>query len=312
MNRKNLVIRQKTKIAQKLPRDLDHKVANFHRFIIGMRKRNQYPLSCIGNMDETPLNFDMVAGRTVDIKDAKTVQVRGTGHEKSRFTVVLLCMADGTKLKPMVIFKRKTKPKINFPSGVFVHFHEKGWIDENGVKLWIENVWNRRPGERSLLVWDMFRSHITENSKARLSRTNTDIAVIPGGLTSLLQPLDVSLNKPFKGNVREEWNNWMLNGEKSFTKGGTMRAASLDVLCEFVIKAWGNVKKESVVKSFKKCGISNAIDGTEDELLYESEDEFEVDSPDSDWDPYDETVNDDVYDELFASDDDDSSSFEGF
>ena len=158
----------------------------------------------------------------------------------------------------------------------------------------------------------MFRSHITENSKARLSRTNMDIAVIPGGLTSLLQPLDVSLNKPFKGNVREEWNNWMLNGEKSFTKGGTMRAASLDVLCEFVIKAWGNVKKESVVKSFKKCGISNAMDGTEDELLYESEDEAEVDSPDSDWDPYDETVNDDVYDELFASDDDDSSSFEGF
>ena len=96
-------------------------------------------------------------------------------------------MADRTKLKPMVIFKRKTKPKINFPSGVFVHFHEKGWMDENGVKLWIENVWNRRPSgireERSLLVWDMLQSHITENSKAKLSRTNTDIVGIPGGLT---------------------------------------------------------------------------------------------------------------------------------
>ena len=54
------------------------------------------------------------------------------------------------------------------------------------------------------------------------------------------------------------------------------------------------------------------MDDTEDELLYESEDEkeAEVDSHDSDWDPYyDETVND-LYDELFASNYDDSSNFE--
>ena len=68
------------------------------------------------------------------------MQVRGTCHKKTRSTVVLSCMADGTMYKPMVICKRKTKPKINFPSGVFVIFHEKGWMDENGEKLWIENV----------------------------------------------------------------------------------------------------------------------------------------------------------------------------
>ena len=47
--------------------------------------------------------------------------------------------------------------------------------------------------------------------------------------------------------------------------------------------------------------------------LYESENENEgeIDSPDSDWNPYyDETVTDYLHDELFASDDDDSSNFE--
>jgi hypothetical protein len=29
------------------------------------------------------------------------------------------------------------------------------------------------------------------------------------------------------------------------------------------------VKEEIVVKSFKKCGISNALDGTEDDALFE-------------------------------------------
>ena len=54
------------------------------------------------------------------------------------------------------------------------------------------------------------------------------------------------------------------------------------------------------------------MDGTENELLCESEDENETenDSPESDWDHYcEETVNDDLYDELFSSDDDDSSNF---
>ena len=49
------------------------------------------------------------------------------------------------------------------------------------------------------------------------------------------------------------------------------------------------------------------MDGTEDELLYESEDEniVKVDFPNSHWDPYyDETVNDNLNDGLFASDDD--------
>ena len=55
--------------------------------------------------------FDMPTSKTVDSVGAKTVLLKTTGHEKTRFTVVLACLADGTKLKPMVIFKRKTMPK---------------------------------------------------------------------------------------------------------------------------------------------------------------------------------------------------------
>lgn len=44
--------------------------------------------------------------------------------------------------------------------------------------------------------------------------------------------------------------------------------------------SWDAVKEEVVVRSFKKCGISNAMDGTEDEFLYEDRD-ADVDDPDS-------------------------------
>lgn len=88
-----------------------------------------YDLVYIGNMDETPVWFDMPSAKTVNSKGKKTVLVNTTGHEKSRFTVVLTCLADGTRLKPMVIFKRKTIPKEKFPPGVIIHCHPKGWMD---------------------------------------------------------------------------------------------------------------------------------------------------------------------------------------
>ena len=56
-----------------------------------------------------------------------------------------------------------------------------------------------------------------------MKRTNTDLAVIPGGLTFVVQPLDVCLNKPFKDLIRQYWSACIIDGEKTFTKGGNMR-----------------------------------------------------------------------------------------
>ena len=272
MNRTGLVLRTKTHISQKLPKDVEDKVLNFQKFVINERKNHAYLLSNIGNMDETPLNFDVPHNKTVNIKGQKSISIKTTGHEKDHFTVVLACLADGTKLKPMIIFKRKTMPKEKFPKGVIIKVHPKGWMDETLVGEWLEEVWGARPGglrnAKSLLVWDQFRAHLCDSVKQKLSQQNTRQAVIPGGCTSLLQPLDVSLNKPFKNGIRKRWTEWMLNGEKSFTKGGAMKKAELSVVATWVKEAWEEISVAIVIKSFKKCSISNSMDGSEDDILY--------------------------------------------
>ena len=58
---------------------------------------------------------------------------------------------------------------------------------------------------------------MTDTVKASFKCENTELAVIPGGLTSLLQPLDVPLNKPFKDGVRKQWMQWMADGIHEFT-----------------------------------------------------------------------------------------------
>ena len=53
-----------------------------------------------------------------------------------------------------------------------------------------------------MLGLEAFICYKTDDTKALLCRTTTDLVIIPGGMTSLLQPLDVSLNKPFKDGLR--------------------------------------------------------------------------------------------------------------
>jgi hypothetical protein len=91
------------------------------------------------------------------------------------------------------------------PDGVIIRANRDGWMNESEMIWWIENVWTRRAGRganpRSLLVLDSFTAHKTTAVKNRFREKHTDIAIIPGGLTSRLQPLDVSLNKSFKSKV---------------------------------------------------------------------------------------------------------------
>ena len=71
--------------------------------------------------------------------------------------------------------------------------------------------------KQALIVWDQFRAHRTDPVMKKITQLKTQVAVIPGGLTSQLQPLDVSINKPFKSFIRVEWNKWMLSPDFEVT-----------------------------------------------------------------------------------------------
>jgi hypothetical protein len=54
--------------------------------------------------------------------------------------VVLSVTSDGKKLPPLVVFKRKTLPKGDFPKGILIAVNEKGWINQEILKVWVEKV----------------------------------------------------------------------------------------------------------------------------------------------------------------------------
>ena len=142
-------------------------------------------------------------------------------------------------------------------------------MDEEGVKEWIRQCLPRTPrNEQSLLVWDLFQAHLTNEMKAVLNWRKIDVAVIPGGLTPVLQPPDKCFNKPFKDNVRRKYLAWMISSPFDYTPAGKKKAPSRNLVLQWIHEAWREIPVEMVAKSFKTCGISNSLDGTENDELY--------------------------------------------
>ena len=100
-----------------MPIEYESKIVSFHKYVLDARKKNRFEISQIGNMDEVPLTFDVPSNKTVDVKGAKIITVKTSGHDKTHYTVVLSCCADGTKLPPILKkHARKGNPKRSYCS----------------------------------------------------------------------------------------------------------------------------------------------------------------------------------------------------
>jgi hypothetical protein len=187
----------------------------------------------------------------------------------------MLCItADGRKLAPYIVLKRKTLPKVNV-KGVIFQAQESGWMDQTLVLEWINRVWQKCPGAllnlHNMVILDSVHGHTTEEVKKTFKSRNTDQVIIPGGLTSMLQPLDVCINRPFKAVLKEQYTRWMAVGEHEFTPMGKIKRPDVEQLCEWIREAWARILLAFIEKSFKKCDISNKFDGTEDDYLWDSD-----------------------------------------
>jgi hypothetical protein len=157
--RHNISFRRATHISQQTKAVTDERVDRFLNFVIRMRRRREYPLRCIGNMDETPVWLEMPGSSTLNVTGADTVSVRSAGKHKMRYTTKLVAMADGTKLPVLVLLPGVRPPKReDVPHGILIHMcgSRKSWSNAEITKIWLNRVWGRNNREKRMLVWDTF------------------------------------------------------------------------------------------------------------------------------------------------------------
>jgi hypothetical protein len=279
MGRNKLKSRFATSVGQKIPKDAKDIALAFFDRIDAFRADQVDNNYFIANMDELPVYFDSPYNKTFDFKGNKSVNIKTTGYEKMRFTLILCAYNDGRKCRPTIIFKGLKKvPKGDF-KGVEVMVADGGSVNTDVMKKWIKTVWKTRPGNiflnqhakkrktgpkcRTLLTMDSATAHRRKEIKQILkTHYNTAVEIIPGGMTPLIQPADVSWNRPIKASIKRQWNEWFEGPKQKneFSKTGKLRRPSYTKVAKWCLNAWNELDVELIKKSFKNCNLDKESD----------------------------------------------------
>jgi hypothetical protein len=63
----------------------------------------------------------------------------------------------------------------------------------------------------------------------------------------------------------------MAKGEHEFKPMGKIKRPDVEQLCEWIREAWACISPTLIEKSFKKCSISNKLNGTDDDYLWDTD-----------------------------------------
>ena len=175
----------------------------------------------------------------------------------------------------MIIFRGKGtrlgNEKSKYHSQVLVEFNDKAYMNDSLFLRYIEHhlapVLQGRP---TLFVIDLMGSHKTPAVLEKLRTHNITPSLIPGGCTSLVQPLDVSINKPFKDLMREhtDWAIFTAETIDAVHRWTVSQRRILTTTCvgEVYNKFHGE-KGDIIRRVFRKVGLSQPVDGSRDSEL---------------------------------------------
>ncbi|KAJ4439802.1 hypothetical protein ANN_07930 [Periplaneta americana] len=209
-----------------LPTPLLRKVETFRSEVQRTVRDGKLALSHVGNMDELYLNFSaLVSGSTTNSK--RQLLVRRSEMENCHATIVLACLADGNILPPAVITKLggvEEEAQLA-DNSVVVLQQEEGLMDSACMCQWLQYVWFKHVPEPNLLLLDCHQPHTGDTVGAEFSSHQSTRLIIPGGCTSKLQPLEVSLKSMFHTSIQKQWS--LFNSRSTGAWDGTANKLQL-------------------------------------------------------------------------------------
>ena len=156
-------------------------------------------------------------------------------------------------------------------------------MDHKLMQVYLDEVWHpfikRRAEElglpaKSLFVMDSFSAHLTDDVTENFQKNNCTLAIIPGGCTSKVQPLDVSINKPFKQILKTKWSHYMKSkvdtlDSQALTAKAKIPTVMKQELVQWIATAWEilSEQKDLIKKSFTATGVIAAGDRVKADLV---------------------------------------------
>ena len=140
----------------------------------------------------------------------------------------------------------------SYPAGAYYATQERAWMSESLMLMWVEQslapyVATAPDGIVPLLFLDSFSVHLMGSVNRAINALGVEVIIIPPGCTSVTQPVDIGYNKPFKGLVRDQYEEWMIHDSEDLSTP----PRRVDV-ARWIVEAERNMKRSTMVNSWMR------------------------------------------------------------
>ncbi|THU92847.1 hypothetical protein K435DRAFT_671417 [Dendrothele bispora CBS 962.96] len=187
------------------------------------------------NSNQTQVLYAPGDKMTWDEQGSKQVDLVG-GEEKRAFTAMVSVAADGTLLPFQAIYSGKSarsapdksSPGYDEATQAGIRFEYSGtatyWSNINTMKSYVNNILapyfanakttlGRPQSQRTIWQLDVWSVQRSQEFRAWMKSTHPTIFLdyVPGGCTSVAQPCDVAMQRPFKQSIKKSYHEDIVN-----------------------------------------------------------------------------------------------------
>ncbi|TNN29955.1 Pogo transposable element with ZNF domain [Liparis tanakae] len=246
-------------LAHALPLSLEAKIKAFREFTQKVIRLNELPEGAVAAMDELCLFVDL---RFVQDKSRCSEALQLTGS-LPLVTVYLAVLADGTMLPSLVLANRQLAQKV-LPDFILLETGPEKLLVEETLNLWTNKVWLKHLAgpsgpSKSLLVLDRHREHTGDAFLAAVSGSGTLPAVIPGGDSFRLQPLEMCMKPVLQRFLLSRWAQFTRGTPAELQEAAPLRlqATVAQLLVDWAVEALAQLNKLPQLwrESFRLTGL---------------------------------------------------------
>ena len=245
---------------------------------------NDIPKELIFNWDQTGLQFVPTGQWTMNRAKEKAIPI-ASSDDKRQITAVLATTLTGEYLAPQFIFKGTTTrchPKVSVPQGWDFWHSANHWSNEETMKRYLQKVvfpyvdqkreaLKLEKTQPALALFDCFKGQTTPDMIALLESQHIISVFVPANCTDKLQPMDISINKPMKDEMKKKFHAWYtdqvckqiqegvpLENVKVATPTSIIKHESTN----WMMQSWQALQQrpEMAINGFRRAGILQAID----------------------------------------------------
>ena len=240
--------------------DLQELVRGFYNELNEVIEKENPP--AIWNMDDVGITFEPLITKTLNYKGDRNVGILSLQAHHKRMTFILMISSTGAIAPPVLLYYSKGFQQFSieeFPE-VLITNNSRGYNTEDTNYNEVLPHFLRFIEPNSMLLLDECKGHRSERISLLLKERRIRCIRLPGGTTPFLQPVDSSIGKFVKNEVRAQFIKWCTDNIDEITapegrRRKSFRCPTNQLMAKWIMEGVKKLKPELIIGSFMNTGV---------------------------------------------------------